>query len=448
MTEPDALEQQLRYLRPSTLRGSDLLLATSGGTAGERAQAHPRLFTGLLGHPEQAAAALLVVARVARTRFYVPPAMLAAVIRAADPVVTSNGDRLRFESFSACCGVYARLDLLPGRLDQPALDTGTTNVDLNPPTRQALAGVAAGEPLHLDVGLDDVVVTTLDGSSVERKVPLPDRWLKGFAEVQIAASNMSPRLELDAPQARRFLQALPRQASRAGVWAVPPGSGARLASRPTDGAVHAGGPERLRVFEPLLRFARGLRAYGASAGSAAAPSTWELVLDDARLVVVLSPETSRGFSGEGGVLLGLAEDGSSDDADLVAAALDGQLRLEPAALAAATGLPLARVLAALPHLSAAGRVGFDLAESAWFRRELPYDRQLLDRMHPRLVAARELAENGAVRSVVGGADVSSGDVVHRVRWDESGDRCTCPWWGRYRGERGPCKHVIAARLVN
>ncbi len=447
MNASQALEQRLHYLRSSVLRGSDLLLTTSGGTAGAQAQAHPRLFTGTLGHPEQAAAALLVVARVARTRFYIPPGMVAAAIRAADPVVTSNGDRLRFESFSACCGVYARLDLLPGSLDRPALDTGTTNIDLNPPTRQALAGVAAGEPLHLDVGLDDVVVTTLDGSSVERKVPLPDRWLKGFAEVQTAAASMSPWLELDALQARRFLQALPRQPSRAGVWAVPAGSGARLASRPADGAVCAGGPERLRVFEPLLRFARGLRAYGAPVGSAAAPSAWELVLDDARLVVALSPETSRGFSGEGGVLLGLAEEGSSDDADLVAAALDGQSRLEPAALAGTTGLGLARVLAALPHLSAAGRVGFDLAEAAWFLRELPYDRQLLDRMHPRLVAARELADSGAVRSVNGGADVSSGEVVHRVRWDERGDRCTCPWWGRYQGERGPCKHVLAARLA-
>lgn len=447
MSAAGAVEQELRYLRPSVLRGSDLLLATSGGTAGTRAQDHPRLFTGALGHPEQAAAALLVVARVARTRFYVPPGMVAAAIRAADPVVTSNGDRLRFESFSACCGVYARLDLLPGSLDRPALDTGTTNVDLNPPTREALAGIAAAEPLHLDVGLDDVVVTTLDGSTVERKVPLPDRWLKGFAEVQTVAAAMAPRLDLSAAQARRFVQALPRATSRAPAWALPSGDGARLTSRPTNGAVSAAGAERLRVLEPLLRFANGLRAYSAPAGRAVSASAWELVLDDARLVIVLSPEPSRGFSGEGGVLLGLAEDGAGDDADLVATALDGRSRLEPAALATATGLGLGRVLAALPHLSAAGRVGFDLAESAWFRRELPYDRRLLDRMHPRLAAAKAMAEAGAVRVVDGGAEVGSGDVVHRVRWDDRGDRCTCPWWGRHQGERGPCKHVLAARLV-
>jgi hypothetical protein len=81
---------------------------------------HPRFFDGFLGHPEQTATALLAVARVARTRFYVPPGMLPAILRAADPVVTSNGDRLRFESFSACCGVHARLGVLSAGMDGPA----------------------------------------------------------------------------------------------------------------------------------------------------------------------------------------------------------------------------------------------------------------------------------------------------------------------------------------
>ncbi len=51
------------------------------------------------------------------TRFYVPPNTLAAILRAADPVVTSTPQGLRFESFSACCGVYARLDVAREALD-------------------------------------------------------------------------------------------------------------------------------------------------------------------------------------------------------------------------------------------------------------------------------------------------------------------------------------------
>jgi hypothetical protein len=63
-------------------------------------------------------------AEVARTRYYEPPQMVAARIRAADPVVTSNVDRLRFESFSACAGVYARLDLDPDSLDGAPAEWG------------------------------------------------------------------------------------------------------------------------------------------------------------------------------------------------------------------------------------------------------------------------------------------------------------------------------------
>src|SRR4051794_38055212 len=113
-------EQAYSYVRPSTLAfvtgRADLLLATSGGRTVRGPAAHPVLYDGFLGHPEQAAAALLAVAKVARTRYYTPPGMVAAVVRAADPVVTSNGDRLRFESFSACCGVHARYDSLAGSL--------------------------------------------------------------------------------------------------------------------------------------------------------------------------------------------------------------------------------------------------------------------------------------------------------------------------------------------
>ena len=65
--------------------------------------------------------------------------MVAAILRAADPVVTSEAANLRFESFSACCVVYARLDVLSDGLDGAPAASGTTNVDFNPPMREALA---------------------------------------------------------------------------------------------------------------------------------------------------------------------------------------------------------------------------------------------------------------------------------------------------------------------
>jgi hypothetical protein len=300
-------EHTYSYLAPSTVLEGDgraeVSLATSGGRA-----PNPYFFTGFLAAPRQTAQALLVVAEVARTRYYEPPNMVAARIMAADPVVTSNLDRLRFESFSACAGVYARLDLEPGVLDGRPRAWGTTNVDFNPPMRAALARVHDDEAMLMHVGRDEVRVETLAGSAVERKVPLPERWLKGFAEVQVASSHMVLRHELPVVEARRFLQSLPRTKSRSVAWAAPAGRALRLSSRPDDAAVCLAGPERLRLLEKLLPFAKALRAYGPlpSHHRGAEPGVWELELDGARVVFALSPELFRGFSGEGGVLADLA----------------------------------------------------------------------------------------------------------------------------------------------
>jgi hypothetical protein len=213
------VEQVYEYLAPSEVSSSgEVTLATSGGR-----EPHPHFFSGFLGAPRQTAQALLVVAEVARTRYYEPPQMVAARILAADPVVTSNVDRLRFESFSACAGVYARLDIEPELLGGAAATWGTTNVDFNPPMRAALAGTRDADTMLMSVGHDEIAVTTLGGTAVEKRVPLPERWLKGFAEVQVAASRLVLRHELSAIEARRFLQSLPRGKSRGLAWATPAG---------------------------------------------------------------------------------------------------------------------------------------------------------------------------------------------------------------------------------
>ena len=442
-----ALDQVYRYARPSAagLREGrpDLQLATSGGRTAAGAVEHPHFFDGFLGHAEQMATALLAVSRVARTRFYVPPGMLAAVLRAADPVATSNGDRLRFESFSACCGVHARLDVLPGALDGPALDTGTTNVDVNPPMRRALAGIGGLDPLHLTIG-EDLTVTTFEGSVTEQRVPLPERWLKGFAEVQVAAAAMHPVLDVPAVEARRFIASLPRAsgARTAPLWAVPAGRGLRLTGRPGRGAVCLAGPERLRVLEPLLRFATRLRAHAPDEPGTAA-SVWELELRDARLVVTLSPEVSRGFSGEGVVLRDLADPRSAEDAALVSVLLAWEPRIDVPLLARQAGIDEPRVRRALTRLGAAGRVGYDNAEGAWFHRELPYDPAALEAMHPRLQEALDLVAGGAVSLDGATATVRSGDSAYLLRRTATGWRCTCPWFGKHQDSRGPCKHVLA-----
>ncbi|NBM18491.1 SWIM zinc finger family protein [Streptomyces sp. GC420] len=446
--------QSYAYLGPSALLpsgdGSLLGLQTSGGLTPSGAEAHPRFFDGFLTSPQAASAGLLAVADVAAARYYQrqSPASL-------DPVVSGNGDRLRFESFSGCCGVYARLDVLRDGLDGGEAGHGTTNVDVNNPLREALSRVGAGDPLHLRVGPEELRVTTLDGPVVEKKVPLPDRWLRGFAEAQVIASGFDLRAELTAAEAVRFLRSLPRGAaargaSRGARWVVPAGSGLRPTSRPVPGAVCLPGPERLAALQRVLRHATALRVYGPPvlAGGAPAASAWEVVMPGMRLTLTLSPETARGFSGEGGVLEALATDEAAGDAELIAVLLAWEPRIDTGDLAAASGLGPARVRAALTRLGTAGRVGYDTADAAYFHRELPYDADRAERHNPRLRAARGLLAAGAVALEGAQATVTAEDGhVHRVREDHGVLSCTCLWWAKYRGGRGPCKHALAVRMA-
>ena len=439
-------ELAYRYGVPSRLdEHAGLALATSGGSTPEGEAACPYFFSGFMERPDVVAAGLLAVARVARTR-----------IGMLDPVVTNTAEGLRFESFSVCCGVYARLDVEASALDTAHCAVGVTNVDVNQPLRAALASLRAGEPLHLGVGEEGLTATTLDEEVTEEKVPLSLRWLKGFAETQMLSSAMMPLHTLNAAQARAFIRGLPRSSATGTVmWAGRAVRGLRLGTRPAPGAACVAGPERLRVFEPLLHLITSLEAYGpdVDAGSEPVASLWIARLPGARLSVGLSPAKSRGFSGEGAVLASLGNPRVEEDADMLSALLSFEPRIDTQLMASRSGLAPDRVAGGLALLASSGQVGFDVTEGAYFHRPLPVRPDALTAMHPRLSGARTLIERGAITREEGARfRVASG--ANRYRVEVPADpyaigeySCTCPWWMKHRGVRGPCKHVLAVCLV-
>jgi hypothetical protein len=399
--------------------------------------------------PLRAADLLRGLVQVVQSRFYVPPAMLARILALADPVVTCGDEVLRFEAFSACCSTYARVDLLPSAVDGERMGRGTTNVDFNAPMRAALARVRDSDDLGLAIGAGSVELSRGRESVVERKVALPLRWLRGFVEVQAYQSRMSRRLDVPGPEALRFLRSLPRGAGPGSAWVVPAGRGLRLSQTPAGGGVRLGGVGRLRVLEGLARHARSLRVY---TDEPTGTSAWELVLDEARFHLVVSPDVARGFSGEGQVLSTLAGDRWADVLPRVRASLRWEMRVDPEALAAEFSLNRDEVSAALAALGSRGLVGFDLAEEAYFHRELPFDLTLVESLHPRLKDARQLVVGGGIRITRRDnarieAFVPGTGVEHRVLITDDTATCTCLWFAKHRGERGPCKHVLAVQIV-
>jgi hypothetical protein len=283
-----------------------------------------------------------------------------------------------------------------------------------------------------------------------RRVPMPERWVKGFGEVQVALVGSQPRFRVNAIQARRFIADLPRgRAGELSLWADAAAGGVRLTPTRRGEAVPVAGASRLRTLEPLMRFATSLSAYGQVTGAHAAPAAWVIELPGARVTITLSPDRTRGFSGEGGMLMDLARRAARENADTVELAVLVSERFTEPDARGRSGLDHTRTRAALGWLGAHGRLGYDVAAGEYFRRRLPYPDGLLDSDPPRLRDARSLVDAGAVADAGDHSyTVRSEAREYVVRLDDAGGyACTCPWIAKHETSRGPCKHVLAAAIA-
>src|SRR5439155_19299180 len=139
-----------------------------------------------------------------------------------------------------------RLGLLPGWVDGTFLGGGTTNVDLGADVRAALAGVTDMARLDLELGVDDLAVDIDGARHEERRVALPARWIRGFAETQAIMAGMEPRLTADGAAFQRLLHELPRGARRP-IYVTLRGRDLAIGHPATPASVAIAHADRLRV---------------------------------------------------------------------------------------------------------------------------------------------------------------------------------------------------------
>jgi hypothetical protein len=424
-----------RYSGVSSFHGSELALV-----AADQVQRAEPFFRGRIGPGYLVAAGLLLVARVARSRFVVKPGELARL----DPVLTVDDAGIHVESFTDDCSVHARFTMLRESLDAERWEPGTVNVDFNEPMRAALATARRVDPLSVAIGREGVAIVASTGEVVERHVILPDRWVRGFAEVQVTAAGL-PRLGcFEAAAARRTLAALPRgRAGHNDLWGYISPREMRLTRVPGHGVVWVSAAERVRLLDPLMRYVRALSIFGHP--RRVGVTVWAAEFDGAHLVLTLSPHRTRGFTGEGDILYALVDPRSSADAQRVEDVIGNRRRFAESDLAAAQ-LSRERLARALVWMGAHGTLGFDPLGEEWFRRELPFTMKQLSSAPPRLTAARALLEEDRVS--LRGDDHA---IVHGDHGEYcvelSPASCQCRWWREYPGDRGPCRHILAALLA-
>lgn len=241
-------------------RGLELALAPALTPIG--LVAAPSFFRGFATHPQVLSRGLLTLADITSTRYfqYVPAAL-------RDPILTAHGDRLRAECFSACNGVYARLDLLGAGFDGGEIAHGTTNVDVGPTMRKALVAVRRTELLHLDIGVDGLAVSSPHETVHQRPVKMPDRWVSALGNAAEMHRNLSHAFTVGRVEARAFVASLPAVTStgRSG-WLSPHAGGVHVSPRAGRDSVYVAGLHRLGAAKRLMPHITGMSAYGSANG--------------------------------------------------------------------------------------------------------------------------------------------------------------------------------------
>ncbi|MFD1467009.1 SWIM zinc finger family protein [Hymenobacter caeli] len=403
-------------------------------------------FQGQLRDSWLTARGLTTLAKIVASRFVPQSAAL------RDPIVTAGAGLLRFEAFSSCNGVYGRLDLGPAALDGEFLSSGTTNVDFNEPMVNALSRIARSEPVHLRVGQQAVTLERAAGHVTERKVALPERWVKGLTAVQGYLAEMEEKMVLTRVQAAQLVQSIPAGTARGDFFLVLRGPRPSFAPVGSAGAVRVGGVHRLRLLDGLLPLCEGVRVFATPDGQA---SAFVLALGGGQqFVLALSAAVNRGFSGEGNQLDTLLEELPAGWLAGANHLFRGNETFNPTLFGLAHDLAPATVARLCASLSAMGLLGFDLAENHYFYRRLPFKADRILKLNPRLKNARALLDAADDVQLVGlgaggrtEARVRGTDVWHTVVvGGADAPRCTCPWFTGNQGQRGPCKHILAVQL--
>jgi SWIM zinc finger len=419
--------------------------------------------------------------------------------RILDPVITVHPDRIWFEAFTQDLGAYASLRVDPEVFAaEGATQFGTTNIDFTAWLWGALGEMRSSRSTHFRVGAAGFEVATAGaGGRFEQKVELPDRWVRGFLQVQGAMALPGTRLRLrpvDLLAATRFLKFNKAKVSPRGLrYELNPGRDADLVVEPWEhripllGAQHSyteprsirtWGRRKLSLIDPLLPFAEHVDVY---LKGRAMPSFYAVRLPGMTFLLGLTGTGGgSGFGDSGGFdLLGDSERAGEHDQSRVLAALAERFHATTETLAQATGLALADCAAALAALNRGGRVMYDVEARDWRHRELfapPVDTAALFPPDPRREAAAALLAADAVQAVTVLAEESrkqrryrdpttgapiEREVVYR-QWRITGsvagyepqivvgdeDRmlfgtCGCEFFKEHLMNKGPCPHMLA-----
>ncbi len=437
-----------RYSHPSQLlkKGTAEELFLAKYSEIQKKTDAPCFFWGNINHPFIMARCLITLSNIVKSSFNMSPFQLALL---KDPIVTAGNGFVRFEGFSHCAGVYARVDVLPDGLDGEFLENGTTNVDFNQPMLTALGGIRQNQKVMLSIGQKQVGLHVEGEKVLERKVPLPTKWIKGLSTVQIYLSKAERVHTFNRIQTQQLFRGIPKGQVKNDYYLIIRGNTPMFTPVKTAHAVCIGGLHRLRLIEPLIPYVDTLQVFPHPDMQS---TTWQLYFGNIRFSLSLSRDSWRGFSGEGAALESLIDEVSDEWVNALDKYAYANQAFNPTLFAIEENISFDDVDSLTARLAAMGLLGFDLDDNRFFYRRLPFKLNRIMSLNPRMKGADRLIETNKVEIISHTKDrtearVEGSGVRHTVILDTKQERCTCEWYSKYQGERGPCKHVIAVKKL-
>ena len=409
-----------------------------------------------------------------------------------DPIVSVFPDELSFEVFSRDEASYARLAVSWDALERTGeMVCGTTNIDFSETlfgglqqlrsTRASTLSIGAPEPgAGAAVGLETAGTPPV----LEKQIQVPDTWLRGFLQVQSAATlghttfqlapidlyNVLRHLRLHADQKRKGrglrVELIPGERPRLVLepWEeVFPTSAAPYQGR-TAMVIRVWGRRRLMMLRRILPSVQSIDVHLLGSGL---PSFWVMRAGPITLTLGMSGFTEANWAAAASFDLLLPRGRSANpDAARIVAALEARRVGTVAQIAEETKLAANVVLDALQRACLSGQVMYDLAGQVYrFRPVLgvPLDGERFEYRNTRERVAYDLiavpdavrldTENripGAGLELTGRVFVAADRREYRPQIlidDEEGRvkkaECTCAFHRKHGLKEGPCPHLIA-----
>jgi hypothetical protein len=429
-----------------------------------------------------------------------------------DPVITVHPDEVSFEAFSRDESTYARLAAKFDVFDELAPYTcGTTNIDFSHRLHGEMERMRTYRCTRFAISPEGFRVATDGGEAhKEKKIDLPDSWVKGFLQVHSTMTlglthfHMAPVDLFNV--CRQLKRRKARISPRALRYELAPGKPVRVVLEPweqvieltpattfdgsfpltfelTPGALYAGnkprsirtwGRDRLLTLARLIPLCKRIDVYLAGHGM---PSVYVLDLGPLTFTLALSGWTDNDWTSGLSKFDLLSRRLTVGAADL-ARTYDVLKKVHYAtdgAVANETGLGVEKSRSALSYLCQVGRAMYDLADNVFRHRDLfaePFTikeaaqavKAIAVETDPQEKLGREIFEQDLVK-ITARRPVSTGYKLTGSARGPSGPRvrpllhvdregkiieasCTCGYFLKHKLTRGPCEHILALRLAH